>query len=767
MSKGCWELFFTPRWINLKQRCKITMEQDMRDNLTHKQKIMMRVPPKKRGRLCGNYKTNNKRMKSFIGIFWICFFIVSFSIAGCKDQSASKKTFNNNKEFIVELPQVSYPLPVVDYFFNNGDPEKANSISDNPIVYLLRGINDIWKGTTDAYQRASTPNGPGSSDYESGNPTIDSVIWRENIQYVIKVTQNRTDEEAILAYLDENRAKYYSVIDGFGPLTEEYVKHSGAYVDLPNIKSAQILNDAHYQCDYNDHSKFAGDENSPLGAVVRLARDFRNKNTSSNGTKHLYSTPRPWRMNDSGAVNFLGTTYDPITQKPTYRCVDHEGKETFKIFDIYETSVIIIPGLVCSRMNHRYIYDDNNPSPDDFHTNITENRRLDNAYPSGHTNAAFLVSLAYAYAFPERFHQLVYRGALLGENRIVAGMHSPVDVIGGKIMALALACSALNQDSVSKNAEKAVESMYQFFSAKADSLNMSVYDFAHRKVENPHGYTNGELVNVHVFNNNYYDNKALIKRQYREWLTYGFTQDSTNVNQEPIVPKGAEAILKSRFPYLSDNQRRAVLYTTEISSGYKILDKTNGWGRIDLLAAADGYGSFIGHVNVNMDASLGRFNALDTWGNDIDGEGRLTKSGTGKLILTGNNTYNGGTTIQGGILATASETALGHGDVAIEREGLLEVNRPLTVQGHFTQNGGTIQVNMNSGNTTQIDVEGQVKLNNSTLRVHFNSDFKPEKKDTVAIIQGRKISGKFEKLESNGYELSQVVMGNILFVVVE
>jgi hypothetical protein len=77
-------------------------------------------------------------------------------------------------------------------------------------------------------------------------------------------------------------------------------------------------------------------------------------------------------------------------------------------------------------------------------------------------------------------------------------------------------------------------------------------------------------------------------------MTYGFTQDTTKANEEPIVPKGAEVILKSRFPYLSDMQRRAVLYTTEIPSGYKILDKTNGWGRIDLLAAADGYGSFIG-----------------------------------------------------------------------------------------------------------------------------------------------------------------------------
>ncbi|MDA3881050.1 MAG: phosphatase PAP2 family protein [Prolixibacteraceae bacterium] len=710
---------------------------------------------------------NFYKMKAFTRVFWIYLFIVSISLTGCNAPSASNESQAIENEFIVESPKVSYPLPVVDYVGNNGDKIKKRSINDNPVAYILRGINDIWKGTTEAYQSASSQNGPGKDDYKKGKPIIDSVIWSENIQYVIDVTQNRTNEEAILAYLDENRAKYYSVIDGFGPLTEDYVKYSGAYVDLSEIKCNQVLEDIHYHCDYNDHSKFAGDENSPLGAVVRLARDFRDNNSSSNGVKYLYSTPRPWRMNDTGGVNFLGTTYDTVTQKPTYNCIDSEGDEILKIFDVYESSVNIIPGLVCSRKNHKNIYVDNNPSPNDLYNNTTENRRTDNAYPSGHTNAGFLSALAYAYAFPERFQEMVFRGAMLGENRIVAGMHSPVDVIGGKTMALSLACSALNQSTVSKNAEEAVESIYHFFEAKADSQNMSLYDYAHRKVESPKGYTNGEYVNVHVFNNNFYDDKMQIKQRYHEWLTYGFTQDSTKANLKPIVPKGAETILKSRFPYLSDNQRRAVLYTTEIPSGYKILDKTNGWGRIDLLAASDGYGSFIGHVNVNMDASLGRFNASDTWGNNIDGDGYLTKRGTGKLILTGNNKYSGGTTITEGILATNSATGLGHGDVVIEEKGQLEVNHPLTVKGNLTLNSGTIQVNINSVNTTQMVVEGDVKLHNSTLLIHFNSDIIPEPQDTFAIIQCSEISGNIKNLEAKGYKLSQEVVDNVLFVIVE
>lgn len=118
-------------------------------------------------------------------------------------------------------------------------------------------------------------------------------------------------------------------------------------------------------------------------------------------------------------------------------------------------------------------------------------------------------------------------------------------------------------------------------------------------------------------------NKAL----YRERLTYGFDQDMCKAGPEMVVPKGAEVLLETRLPYLNSAQRRVVLYTTGIDSGYPVLDETNGWGRLDLIAAADGYGAFYGDVYVNMDGSLGGFHATDSWDNDINGQGMLTKDG--------------------------------------------------------------------------------------------------------------------------------------------
>jgi hypothetical protein len=42
------------------------------------------------------------------------------------------------------------------------------------------------------------------------------------------------------------------------------------------------------------------------------------------------------------------------------------------------------------------------------------------------------------------------------------------------------------------------------------------------------------------------------------------------------------------------------------------MDDAKGWGRLNLFAAADGYGAFNDDVTVRMDASLGGFDALDS-----------------------------------------------------------------------------------------------------------------------------------------------------------
>jgi autotransporter-associated beta strand protein len=145
-----------------------------------------------------------------------------------------------------------------------------------------------------------------------------------------------------------------------------------------------------------------------------------------------------------------------------------------------------------------------------------------------------------------------------------------------------------------------------------------------------------------------------------------------------VVPQGAEVLLETRQPYLTADQRREVLRTTALPSGHPLIDGPELWGRLNLFAAADGYGAFDADVTVVMDGSAGGFSAADSWKNDISGPGSLVKQGSGTLTLTGENSYRGGTVITGGTLAASSAGALGSGPVRVGAAGTLAVTQEPT-----------------------------------------------------------------------------------------
>ncbi len=193
-----------------------------------------------------------------------------------------------------------------------------------------------------------------------------------------------------------------------------------------------------------------------------------------------------------------------------------------------------------------------------------------------------------------------------------------------------------------------------------EKLKKTAYDEAHRKLLTQTG--TGE---------DRYSDYETNKKQYTERLTYGFRQMKTTAKLM-AVPKGAEVLLETRFPYLDKKQRRLILATTGLPAGYPVLDDAEGWGRLNLFSAADGYGALTKDVTVKMDAAKGGFHATDRWRNDISGAGKLTKKGTGTLKLEGKNTYSGGTRIDQGTLEGGSETAFGRGDVSLGRGTLRE-----------------------------------------------------------------------------------------------
>ncbi|WP_221794049.1 autotransporter-associated beta strand repeat-containing protein [Oceanobacter mangrovi] len=658
------------------------------------------------------------------------------------------------REGYAAVPSVDYPFPVIENADNNADSSLRYILSQNAVAYALRGMNSIWQGTSDEYQEAASGNGP---DSYIDSPIVNATAWQENIQYVIDVTNNRTDDEAILAFLDDRRSKNYSVIDGFGPLTEAYVEASGAYVELDGITKAEVLEDEHYAPDDNDNSKYMGAatayvesgdsaEVMPLTKVADLVYRFRQASPASTSpSKYIYASPRPWRMDDTGAVDFQGTT------GYSYSCIDEEGNESLNSYDTYTSSVSVIPGLMCARRAHS-----SSDESKGLYSADGDGRRKDGGYPSGHTNAATLASLAYAYALPERFAEMVARGAQLGENRIVAGMHSPADVIGGRIHALTVAAYALNNDDGATVADEAQQTAQSYFGELAAAAGMSLYDYAHQTVASEAGYSyteNGtEYVNVEVFNNNIYDDFDAIQQTYRFRLTYGMSQDTDAAGADPIVPEGAEALLKSRLPYLSAEQRRVVMASTEIDSGYPLLDDSNGWGRLDLVSASAGYGAFDADVSVYMEAGKGGFNAKDWWRNDISGAGKLTKSGSGTLVLTGDNSYSGGTVIEAGVLSAASDAAFGSGTVYVSGGDMqIDADGAVAVSDLLIDAAGTLAVEMDD-DSNQLAVSGTAYVEGAALELSFDSA--PTAGTEYTILTADEIGGEFGSVYAGDVEVS-------------
>ena len=58
------------------------------------------------------------------------------------------------------------------------------------------------------------------------------------------------------------------------------------------------------------------------------------------------------------------------------------------------------------------------------------------SYPSGHTTYGYTGGLILAMLVPERYQQMITRGAEYGNDRIIVGAHYAMDVIGGRTLAL-------------------------------------------------------------------------------------------------------------------------------------------------------------------------------------------------------------------------------------------------------------------------------------------------------------------------------------------
>jgi len=594
-------------------------------------------------------------------------------------------------------------LPFVDYAYTNQRGVACYATLDgNAGVRVVSGFLAIWQPSTllvDAGVSAPAQNGcpaviPSSwtgipGDFTDGT-VLNQNVHHTNIQYVITVTNNRTSAQELAAYLDDRRGKGYSVSDGMGPLTEVYRMLAEQTTTITSIASDAMT------VLYNDGGNNVGVGSSAnthnFGTVIDLVSNI-GENGSTEPAKRFYKYARPWR---------------------------------------WSTSVKVVPALV----------------PAESATPST-----DGGYISGHAAEAMRDAIAMAYAVPQRFQEMLTRAGELGENRILAGMHSPLDVIGGRLLGEAVAAASLNTGGNSnRKAAAYAQAQSTLIAATGVSDAAGLQALAHSQ-------------GVH---SDRFADHARNKANYLHYLTYGFTRIGAK-NQPVNVPKGAEVLLETRLPYLSADQRRVVLKSTAIDSGFPVTDDAEGWGRLNLFAAADGYGAFNGDVTVSMDASAGGFNAVDTWQNDIAGVGKLTKQGSGTLQMKGRNHYSGGTEVQAGVLEADSETALGTGDVYVSGGTLSSnVSDTLHVFGKYTQlSNTTLELNTDGRCAGRVQVGGYVTLAGGKLHVKLKSGFKPRLGAILNVIDTQAgIRGRFASITVDGYRARPVYTRNSLYLLV-
>lgn len=591
------------------------------------------------------------------------------------------------------------PAGVLAYIDTGATNQRNNpcqvTLDTNAGVRVLKGFLNVWEPLTrkvDAGVSLAAANGCPAvtastwSGVPGTNPdgTVTDSIWHNaNIDYVKNVTQNRTPAQALAAYMDDRRGKGFSVSDGMGPLTSLWRTGTG--------QTSTIVAPA--------------DANAPVTPTVSEGgNNLGNKSTSALAQ----------------AVTFIdsGNIVDGSTEP---------AKRFFKYARPYRWSsdVIVVPSLESAK---------------------SSTPATDGGFPSGHTAEAWRDALPMAYLFPQRYQELLTRAMEMGENRILAGMHSPFDVMGGRVQATAVVAYSLNKTSMDKAATYNLVQNYLMAQTGTSDFNALLV-----KARTP-ATADTSSVNYDRFTD-YATNKSFFNQK----LTYGMPMIAANSGLEPSVPKGAEVLLETRLPYLTAEQRRVVLKTTEIDSGYPLANDEEGWGRLNLFAAADGYGSFDGDVEVTMDASLGGFHAKDSWKNDISGAGMLSKKGSGSLTLTGNNVYTGGTVINGGVLAAGSASAFGNGDV-YNAAGTVATRaaNPVQVAGNYTQLAdGALELNVGADSQGKLQVEDTATIVGGALKVVFANGFKPTTK--LPLIAANNFQGAFSSVNVNGNSNAYVV----------
>lgn len=216
---------------------------------------------------------------------------------------------------------------------------------------------------------------------------------------------------------------------------------------------------------------------------------------------------------------------------------------------------------------------------------------------------------------------------------------------------------------------------------------------------------------------------------------------------------GLAAKIKSRYDWFTNLDLKNTLITTADDMGDPGVDAVWGNGLANADRAVKGYGRFDKDVTLNVDG-IKRAYFFD---NDISGSGGVIKKGKDALVVSGNNTYTGNTTIAEGewvangnsqshhIVKKGAILTIGDQNPTIElksvsNQGTLSVNLSnLKINGNLNNANGTVEQAIG----TKIDVSGSANLTNTSwVLTGIKKDYVTKAGQTEILLNAKNISGK-------------------------
>lgn len=175
----------------------------------------------------------------------------------------------------------------------------------------------------------------------------------------------------------------------------------------------------------------------------------------------------------------------------------------------------------------------------------------------------------------------------------------------------------------------------------------------------------------------------------------------TSMGTSAAAPQvsAAAALVWEAYPWMTNDQVRKALLSTTTDLGEAGVDEVYGYGLMNAEKAVNGLASFEwGTETLTVTSGYYEFN------NGIRGTGGVVKEGQGTLSLTANNTYQGDTVVNQGVLGIVGSVA---SNVQTTPTGTLflsgSIDGNLSNNGRVRSVGGTVNGSWTQGSTGHLE----------------------------------------------------------------